>query len=157
MIYKTRFGEIEIPESEIFIFEEGIPGFAHLRKFAIISFEKSEPVKWLVSLEDETVAFPIVNPWLIRADYSVEISQQDMTSLEVVSQEQVAVWAILSFPSENVEEATVNLLAPIVLNLKNNKAKQIVQEDHNYSVRHSLKEEINRSKRIMKKAQGGSE
>ncbi|RKX43588.1 MAG: flagellar assembly protein FliW [Thermotogae bacterium] len=157
MVYKTRFGEIEIPESEIFIFEEGIPGFSHLRKFAIISFEKSEPVKWLVSLEDETVAFPIVNPWLIRADYSVEISQQDMTSLEVVSQEQVAVWAILSFPSGNVEEATVNLLAPIVLNLKNNKAKQIVQENHNYSVRHSLEGEINRSKRIMKKAQGGSE
>ena len=62
MIFKTKLGEMDLSEKEIITFEEGIPGFDHLRKFAIVSVARTEPIKWLVSLEDKDVALPIIDP-----------------------------------------------------------------------------------------------
>ncbi len=157
MVYKTRVGEIDVQENEILNFENGIPGFDKLRKFALISRENDDPIQWLVSLENELVALPVINPWFVCIDYSLNLSQNDLQELSIENQADLKIVAILTIPREKPSETTVNLLAPIVINLKNNKAKQVIQEESPYSVKHLVRDEIERSKQIMKSSKTGSE
>ena len=49
MVLQTKyFGELEIKESDIYIFQRGIPGFEEVRKFVLIdNEEEGSPFKWL--------------------------------------------------------------------------------------------------------------
>ncbi len=150
MKIKTKLGEIEVDRDKLITFEEGMPGLEHLRKFVIVS-NGSDPIMWLVSVEDESVALPVINPWIIRIDYTVDIPKDAMEDLGIESKEDVQVWAILVIPHENPENMTINLMAPIIINTKNNKAKQIIMENSGYGIRHLVKEELERSKKISEK------
>ncbi len=156
MIYSTKLGEVDITDEQILNFQNGIPGFPNLRKFALIAQDNDQPIHWLVSLEDRFVALPVVNPWLVCVDYSLNLSQTDVQELGIENQADLSIWAVLTIPKDNPGETTINLLAPIVINLKNRKAKQIIQEESNYSVKHSLREEIERSKKILANSKTGS-
>ncbi len=150
MKVKTKLGEIEIEEDKLITFEEGIPGLEDLKKFVIVS-NGSDPIMWLVSLEDENVALPVINPWLIRVDYTVDVPKDVTEDLGIENKDDVQVWAILVIPHDNPENMTINLMAPILVNTKNNKAKQIIMEDSGYGIRHLVKEELERSKKISEK------
>ncbi len=149
MIYRTKLGEIEVPEDKVIVFEGGIPGFEHLKKFTVVS-NGSDPIMWLVSLEDESVALPVINPWLVRIDYTFDISEDVMRNLEIEEEEDISVWAVLVIPPENPSKMTVNLMAPIIVNNKSRKAQQIILENSEYGIRHLVSEEIERSRRISK-------
>ncbi|HOJ87404.1 MAG TPA: flagellar assembly protein FliW [Pseudothermotoga sp.] len=157
MTYKTKLGQIDVSDEQVIVFENGIPGFQNLRKFTVVNRYSDNPIHWLVSLEDEYVALPVVNPWLVCVDYSLNLSQLDMQELNLENQSDLEIWAILTIPKDSPEKATINLLAPIVINLKNKKAKQVIQEDSNYSVRHFVRDEIERSKKIIQNSKTGSE
>jgi len=148
MIFKTKLGEMDLSEKEIITFEEGIPGFDHLRKFAIVSVARTEPIKWLVSLEDKDVALPIIDPWIVRLDYHVDIPEKDVQDLGIEKNEDVSVWCVVVIPKDKPDDATINLLAPIVVNMKNGKAKQIIMETDEYTIKHGIKDELERSKKI---------
>ena len=148
MTFKTKLGEMDLSEKEIITFEEGIPGFDHLRKFAIVSVARTEPIKWLVSLEDKDVALPIIDPWIVRLDYHVDIPEKDVQDLGIEKNEDVSVWCVVVIPKDKPDDATINLLAPIVVNMKNGKAKQIIMETDEYTIKHRIKDELERSKKI---------
>ena len=148
MTFKTKLGEMDLSEKEIITFEEGIPGFDHLRKFAIVSVARTEPIKWLVSLEDRDVALPIIDPWIVRLDYHVDIPEKDVQDLGIEKNEDVSVWCVVVIPKDKPDDATINLLAPIVVNMKNGKAKQIIMETDEYTIKHRIKDELERSKKI---------
>lgn len=97
------------------------------------------------------VALPIVNPWLVRVDYSFELSEADRKELKLENTEDVEVWAIVTIPRNAPNEATVNLLAPIVVNRKKNLAKQLLLEGSDYKLKHRIDEELKRSNEILKK------
>lgn len=151
MLCETKLGEIEVNEGKVLLFERGIPGFEHLRRFTIVELEQTKPFCWLVSLEDPMVALPIVNPWLVRVDYSFELSEADRKELKLENTEDVEVWAIVTIPRNAPNEATVNLLAPIVVNRKKNLAKQLLLEGSDYKLKHRIDEELKRSNEILKK------
>lgn len=151
MLCETKLGEIEVNEGKILLFEKGIPGFEHLRKFTIVELEQTKPFCWLTSLEDPTVAFPVVNPWILRVDYSFELSEADKMDLELESIEDVEVWVIVTIPQKAPNEATVNLFAPIVINVRKNLAKQVLLEGSEYKLKHRIDEELQRSNEILKK------
>ena len=149
VVYKTKLGEMEIPEEKVLRFEEGLPGFENLKRFSIVS-NGSDPIMWLVSLEDDSVALPVINPWLVRIDYAVEIPEEVMENLGIEREEDVSLWAVLVIPQGDPSKMTINLMAPIVVNNKNGKAKQIILEGSGYDIRHSVKEELERSEKIAK-------
>jgi flagellar assembly factor FliW len=135
-LYKTRLGEYEINEDEIITFPKGVPGFEELRKFIIISLPETEPIKWLVSIEDESVAFPIIDPWLVLEDYEVDLSNQDLELLQVQDPADIIVWGIVTIPFEKPNEATINLKAPVVINVKKGLGLQVILDK--YELRHPI-------------------
>ncbi|SDJ91159.1 flagellar assembly protein FliW [Natronincola ferrireducens] len=143
MKLNTRhFGEIEIDESKILFFSDGIPGFEDLTQYIILHNPDEEtPFHWLQAIEDGDLAFVIVNPFIFKANYDFEIPKNIIEKLEIKSPEDVSVFAIVIIP-EDISKMTANLRAPIIINTANNKAKQIMLDDEAYHTKHYILQEM---------------
>ncbi|MDK2785926.1 MAG: flagellar assembly factor FliW [Thermotoga sp.] len=149
MVYSTKLGEIEITDDQIFVFEEGIPGFEHLKKFALIFPEETFPIGWLLSLEDSHVGLPVVDPKLVRPDYDPVVPSEDLEKLGVSNQDELLFFCVLTIPPGKPEEATINLRAPIIIHQKTKKGMQVILENADYHLKHLLSEEMERSKSMV--------
>lgn len=138
MLIKTvNFGDLEIPEDGVVEFSEGLPGFPRIHRFAVLEFEDVKPFQYLQALGDPPIALLIIDPFLVDANYAFQLSSMDMEEIQVTKSEDLTVYAVASIP-ENPEDATVNLMAPIVINEKVRKGKQVILADTKYSLKHPL-------------------
>lgn len=139
-INTAYFGQVEIEDSEIINFPEGLPAFEHLKQFIILDAEEEIAFRWLQSLEDENIAFVIINPFLFKFDYEFKLSDHVLEKLKIESEADVAVYSIVVIP-EKMEDITANLLAPVVINVREKLGKQIVLENTAYHTKHKIAEE----------------
>jgi flagellar assembly factor FliW len=116
-IFSDRFGPVDIDDESIIAFPDGIPGFDHLRKFAVVKCMQTEPIQWFQSVEDGHVTLPVINPFLIKPDYSIEIADEDLDIIRTRNEEDLIVLSVMVLP-EDLHQMTVNLMAPIVINIK---------------------------------------
>ncbi|HPU60243.1 MAG: flagellar assembly protein FliW [Defluviitoga tunisiensis] len=152
--FDTKLGSVKIDTEKIIEFEYGIPGFENLRKFALLQPESSFPIMWLVSLEDKQVAFPVILPQLIRSDYEIILPEDISEYLQLEKPEDAVVISILTIP-QNKEDITINLAAPIIISLNNNKGIQLLIENTEYKIRHYLKDEIERNNQLLSVQRNG--
>ena len=73
----SRFGAIEIKETEIIKFPEGLLGFNHLHEYVLLKDPKQEPFLWLQSLEDPNLAFVVVSPFLFFPGYEINVKAHE--------------------------------------------------------------------------------
>lgn len=137
----TRFGELQVNEEDIIIMTEGLLGFDSLRKFFVVDPGDSTLILWLQSIEDEKIAFPIIEPKIFKPDYIAKLLPADMNSIELESLAQAKIYTILTIPSE-IAQMSANLKAPIVINSSKQIAKQIVLQDSKLSVRYEMYKEL---------------
>ena len=138
LIKTTKFGEIEIDKNAIFDFVSPIIGFKNLKQYTIIDYKPDSPFKWLQSTEDMNLAFPITLCSFFGINYQFDIPDEEAQLLEIESADDVFVCNIANIPSSNPQGATINMLAPIIINLKNKKAMQIILKNTDFEVRHKL-------------------
>ncbi len=139
MIVNTvKFGEIEVEDSRIFSFVLPIIGFNDSSKFIILDPNKDTLFKWLQSVEDPSLAFPIISVASLDYDYSVDLSDSVINDLEITNAESLLVMNITSIPQDNPRGTTINLLAPLIFNLDNQKAGQIVLSGSGYDISHPM-------------------
>lgn len=143
MILETKhFGKIEIREEDIIVFEEGIPGFEDIHRYGMISNEDPEsPFCWIQAIEKPELAFALVNPFAIKKDYEFELSDESVSALGIEEPSQVAVYSIVVVP-EDIKRISMNLKAPIIVNMNNKKAAQIILNSDKYTVRHFIMDEL---------------
>lgn len=133
-INTVRFGEIDIDESRIFNFSLPIIGFKELTKFVILDFNKDNFFKWLQSVEDPALAFPIVSVFSMNLDYSIDLPDNVVETLKIKSVESILVMNIASIPQDNPQGTTINLLAPIIFNLDESLAGQVILSGSGYDI-----------------------
>ena len=133
-IDSIRFGELEIDEKNVITFVTGPLGFEDKLKWVVI---ENGLLSWLQSVDDPELAFVVANPFEFYADYKFEVNDNEMKLLNVSTNEEVTILSIVSVPPK-VENMTINLLAPIVINFKEKRAKQVILNNNKYSVRHYL-------------------
>jgi flagellar assembly factor FliW len=148
MHYKTNVGEMEIDGKDVILFKGSIPGFENLKKFALLALDDTKPVQWLVSLEDDTISLPVLDPWMVRTDYSVNIPEDIISFLEIKNQEKLLIMSVVRIPDAKPESMTINFAAPIFINLENNFAMQYIPQKSIYNLRHNVKEELERTKKL---------
>mgnify|MGYP003571443991 CR=1 FL=1 len=134
----TRFGEIEIEEEKIVTFENGIPAFAEETEFVILPYDEESPYYFMQSLKTPELAFILTIPFLFFPDYQIEIDDASVKELDIKNQDSVTLYTIVTIPNGSLRYMTANLLAPVVLNTENMKAKQIIMEKSNYKTKHRL-------------------
>ena len=71
-------------------------------------------------------------------DYQFNIPDDEAKKLEIENSDDIFVCNIANIPSSNPQGVTINMLAPIVINLANKKAMQIVLKNTNFQVRYKL-------------------
>lgn len=136
IIHTAKFGEIEVDETKKIIFNEGIPGFEHLKAYMIL--EDGDGVfYYLKSLEDGNIAFPIINPHLIKKDYAPHIHESYFEKLGGGESEAFSVFVITTI-RENMADTTVNLQAPLLIHTERRVGVQTIIEDKCYQSRHKL-------------------
>lgn len=142
MIVKTgRFGQLTVGQEEEIVFPAGVLGFPDLTRFCIVDPGDETLILWLQSMERPEIAFPILEPKIFKADYTARLSASELRELNLVSVNQSAVFCILTIP-DDVSLMTANIKAPLVVNLKDQLARQVVLQENDYGIRHPIFKEL---------------
>jgi len=147
LLIKTRnFGEVEVKKEKIIYFDYGVIAFEEMKRFFIIeSGQEDLPFCWLQSVDAGDLAFVLLNPFLFKPDYEFEIPEGVIKELAIEEKEDVAVFSIVVVP-EDINKITANLLAPVIINTKNLKGKQIILNDKKYTTKHYILGEFKKAK-----------
>ncbi len=150
----TRFGQpetVQVPESSVMTFPDGLPGFDDVRTFALIEEEDHLPFRWLQPTEDSSIAFILIDPTLVDPTYHPRIdlssSRTDQPQHQPSPQSsprgrgsygrhecELTVLCIVAVRSEN--DITVNLRAPILIDRSRRVGKQEILTDDRYAIQH---------------------
>lgn len=142
------FGEIEIDESKIITFEDGIIGFPDMKKFTLIFDEEKEgrpSISWLQSMDEPEIAFPVMDPLFVCETYNPSVEEELLKNLGTIKEDNLYVLVTVTVP-QNIKELAVNLKAPIVINTDTRKASQIIGED-DLPVRYRIYEILEEAKK----------
>ena len=142
-IVTTRFGEIDIDKAFVVSMPEGMLGFREIKDYALIQQNQGSPFLWFQAVQEPDLAFIIVDPFIFFPDYEVPLSAEDIEALECVELGNLAVFVVTVIP-ENPEDMTANLRGPIVINVTNRIARQVVLNDSRYSPHQLIMEKVMR-------------
>lgn len=129
-------GKITYDEDEIIIFEKSIPGFNDIKRFILKEIEGSS-FKLLQSIDDVTVGFVVISPFQVEENYEINLSEEVIKTLEIKEATDVLLYSLVTLNSK-VEKITVNLKAPVVINVNNKKAEQFIIDKAKYKIKHPL-------------------
>ncbi len=140
MLVQTKFfGEIDLPEEKIVTLERGLIGLEQYKKYTILyDCEKEEAnISWFQSVEEPTLALPVIKPWLVKEDYDPVVEDELLTGLGDLTEENLVILLTMTVP-EDIKQMSVNLMAPIIINADTRKGTQIVVENADYEVKYKI-------------------
>lgn len=119
------------------IFEKGIPGFEDYKYFNVNPIKDSERFYSIVSKEDDNIGFISISPFDIKPDYEIDLDDEFIQDLEIKSEKDVLVLALITL-GKTLKDSTANLKAPIIINIKNNRGRQLILQDDKYKIKEKL-------------------
>jgi flagellar assembly factor FliW len=130
----TRFGTIEVPAASVIDICAGIIGFPSYHTFVLLDYRP--PFSWLQSVENPDLAFVVVNAAEFGENYDFSLPTNDR-ELDLKEDDEVAIFNLVSVrPDPSL--TTVNLKAPVVVNLRNRRGRQLILDDPRYPTRMPL-------------------
>ena len=136
------FGLIDVNEQQQKVtIPLGLYGFEDYREYVIMDAEH-QPFYWLQSVDDREIAFVLINPFLFRPDYEVNIANEELEEIGINSPEKALIFSIVTIPPDG-SPMTANLQGPLVINRDNMTGKQAILSDVRWRTRHDIIEEMN--------------
>ncbi|MFQ5737836.1 MAG: flagellar assembly protein FliW [Acidobacteriota bacterium] len=129
----VHFGEIEFIDSDIIRFPKGLPGFERLKRFLLIDGKGLGPFKFLQSLDEPAISFPLLAPNLVWTEYRFKLTRQQRRELVLGEEERELVYCIVTL-SGQPQSTTVNLFAPLVINSSRMLGLQVILLESGYPV-----------------------
>jgi flagellar assembly factor FliW len=110
-------------------FPDGIPALGDVQNFTVSSSDDLDPFVRLTSVEAEGVGFLCISPFELSTDFKVKLNKGNQRKLMAEDADDVVVLAMVT-RAGRPEDFTANLLAPLVVNMRNRVAKQIILEKY---------------------------
>jgi flagellar assembly factor FliW len=133
-IATSRFGTVEVAEDSLIRFDNGLIGFPQEHVFALIPHGSSTMIAWLQSVDKPELAFPVVSAHGLVSDYPdvsiAAVSEKAGLGSEI---EQIAILAVLC--AREGMPASVNLLAPILIDAITHRGAQVFLEGSRFTTR----------------------
>ena len=119
------------------LFEKGIPGFENYRYFNVNIVEGIKRFYHIVSKEDSNIGFISISPFDIKKDYEIDLDDEFIKELDIKDEKDVLVICLITL-GKSLKDSTANLKAPIIINIKNNRGKQLILKDDKYKIKEPL-------------------
>ena len=135
LISTSRFGQLEVDPERFIVFEEGILGFPKQKEYALIQTGPDSGFYWLQSVCTRDLAFVVCDPRLFMTDYQIPVKLEELECVDLTDPGNAQVFVIVNKVGDLL---TGNLQGPLVVNVLNRKARQLVLSDKRFSTRHPL-------------------
>jgi flagellar assembly factor FliW len=119
----TRFGPLELEPNDTLRFPGGLLGLEDCREWVLLADAQNSALGWLQSTTRSDVALAVVSPRRFVPHYQFKVYRSELAVLEL---ESVSDAQVLTIVSKNERSITLNLKAPIVINLKRQLGRQVV-------------------------------
>ena len=136
-IRTTRFGELNIPAACIIRFVSSLAGFPRYKRFALFPFEENSPFYFLQSVSNPDLTFLLVDPYRFFSGYVFELEDDMAQELGFSEENHPGVYTLTTL-HDKIEDATVNLLGPVLINWRSRRAVQITLHNSSFTVRQPL-------------------
>lgn len=133
-------GKITYDENEIIKFEKTILGFDKSKRFILKDVNENDFFKILQSVDEPEVGFIVISPFEVENNYEINLNNEVINTLKIKEANNVLLYSLVTLNSK-IEDITVNLKAPIVINIKNKKAQQFIIDKEKYKIKHPLVKE----------------
>jgi len=138
------YGTIDVNEGQKITFPQGLLGFESLKEFVLLDAER-QPFYWLQSLDVEQIAFILINPFLFRPDYEMNIDNEELLSIKITDPGKALIFSIVTILSDG-SPMTANLQGPLVINRENKQGIQAVLTDSRWKTKHDILAELSAAK-----------
>jgi flagellar assembly factor FliW len=138
------YGQLEVDERQKITFPQGLFGFESLKEYVLLDAEQ-QPFYWLQSLDVEQVAFILINPFLFRSDYEMNIDNDELQLIGITDPGKAVIFSIVTISPDNAP-MTANLQGPLVINRDNRLGIQAVLTDSRWKTKHDIMAELEASK-----------
>ncbi|NLX95086.1 MAG: flagellar assembly protein FliW [Rhodopirellula sp.] len=122
-IRTTRFGPVRCRPDDVLLFEEGILGLAECRQWVLLADVHNDAVAWLQSVDCPEVALAVVSPRRFVPWFQMRVARRELEPLEL---DEIGAARVLVIVSKTGRSVTLNLKAPLVLNLQRRLGRQVV-------------------------------
>jgi len=140
-IETTQFGKIQIEEEKIITMPFGMPGFPGKKRFIILERKETQPFYWYQCADDPALAFVIINPYLFKPDYSVDLKPtlKEM-SWEAEGKESLKLYVVVNTSTSDgvADKITANLIGPLLINTQRCEAVQMFIHNNSYSHKYPI-------------------
>lgn len=123
LLKTTRFGSITVEPNDILTFGNGPLGLDACRQWVLLADAQNDALGWLQSITRPEIALAVVSPRRFVPDYQFRVYRSELTPLEL---DQVRSAQVLVVLNRNESSLTLNLKAPIVINLSRRLARQVI-------------------------------
>jgi flagellar assembly factor FliW len=128
----TRFGEVEVAKNRTIDFPSGgMLGFGAYRRYALLKPAGQEIFYWMQSTDAPELAFFVTDPKLWVPDYDIKPGEIGLRSPDNNYQ-------LLAVVNRHGGELAANLKGPVVINLDDRIAEQLVLTDLRWESRHPI-------------------
>lgn len=129
--HTRQLGTVEYEPDSVLEFPGGLPAFDDERQFVLIEKPESAPVIFLQSLSNPDLCFCTVPVQCVDADYRLNVSEEELKALgSQDGTEGLLTLTILTLREDHAP--TANLMAPVVIDRKTRRARQVIQYDSGY-------------------------
>lgn len=137
VIHTTRFGDLTLQEEQVINFANGVPGFKEATRYVTLDLQEYRPFLFMQSLDLPELTFILVDPYPYFSSYVNNERIAKEAGWNVEDKNRLLVRVIVTIHADG--EMTVNLLAPVLINTKENKGEQVLlQGVQGLSTRHSI-------------------
>jgi flagellar assembly factor FliW len=138
------YGPIEVNERQRISFPAGLLGFESIKDYVLLDAER-QPFFWLQSLDVEQVAFVLINPFLFRPDYEMNIDNEELLPIGINDPGKALIFSIVTIPVDG-SAMTANLQGPLIINRDNHLGFQAVLTDSRWKTKHDIIAELSTAK-----------
>jgi flagellar assembly factor FliW len=117
-----------------------MPGFPGAHRFALQPLDETGVLSALRSLDHADLQFLVVPPGEFHPTYAPEIADETATELGLESADDALVLLVVH-AGRDLASTTVNLRAPLVVNMRTSRAAQVILDDVSLSVAAPLVEQ----------------
>lgn len=122
----TRFGVVPIEADDLLFFPAGLIGLEDCQHWVILADTENEAIGWLQSLSRADMAMAVISPRRFVTDYQVRVTRGELSSLQLSADDRAYILAIVA---QNDDRLTLNLKAPLIINLDRRMGRQVVTSD----------------------------